>query len=63
MKENEPDLFEKVHKWMLPGDFVAMKFTDEIKSTVSGYSEGCFWDFKQNSLLIIFLTIMVYPRK
>ncbi len=49
VKENEPDLFEKVHKWMLPGDFVAMKFTDEIKSTVSGYSEGMFWDFKQNS--------------
>lgn len=49
VKENEPELFEKVHKWMLPGDFIAMKFTNEINSTVSGYSEGMFWDFKQNS--------------
>lgn len=49
VKENEPELFEKVHKWMLPGDFIAMKFTNEINSTVSGFSEGMFWDFKQNS--------------
>ncbi len=49
VKENEPKIFEKVHKWILPGDFIAMKFTDEINSTVSGYSEGMFWDFKQNS--------------
>ncbi len=50
VKENEPELFEKVHKWMLPGDFIAMKFTNEINSTVSGYSEGMYWDFKQNSI-------------
>jgi xylulokinase len=49
VKDNEPELFEKVHRWMLPGDFIAMKFTNEINSTVSGYSEGIFWDFKNNS--------------
>jgi xylulokinase len=47
VKENEPELFSKVHKWMLPGDFIAMKFTGEINSTVSGYSEGMFWDFNK----------------
>lgn len=49
VNENEPELFDKVHKWMLPGDFIAMKFTNEINSTVSGFSEGMFWDFKQNN--------------
>jgi xylulokinase len=48
VKENEPELFSKVHKWMLPGDFIAMKFTGEINSTVSGYSEGMFWDFNKS---------------
>lgn len=47
VKENEPELFSKVHKWMLPGDFIAMKFSGEINSTVSGYSEGMFWDFNK----------------
>lgn len=50
VKDNEPELFAKVHKWMLPGDFIAMKFTGEINSTVSGYSEGMFWDFKNNGV-------------
>lgn len=49
-KENEPEIFSKVHKWMLPGDYVAMKFSGEINSTVSGFSEGMFWDFKQNCI-------------
>ncbi|MFZ1525846.1 MAG: FGGY family carbohydrate kinase [Saprospiraceae bacterium] len=49
VKDNEPEIFDKIHKWMLPGDFVSMKFTNEINSTVSGYSEGMFWDFKNNS--------------
>jgi len=48
VQENEPQLYSKIHKWMLPGDFIAMKFTGEICSTVSGYSEGILWDFKNN---------------
>jgi xylulokinase len=35
---------------MLPGDFIAMKLTGEINSTVSGLSEGMLWDFKQNKV-------------
>jgi xylulokinase len=46
--ENEPALFDRIDKWMLPGDFIAMKFTNEICSTMSGYSEGILWDFKSN---------------
>jgi xylulokinase len=50
VKDNEPALFEKVYKIMLPGDFIAMKLTGEIQTTVSGLSEGIMWDFKTNSL-------------
>lgn len=50
VKNNEPALFEKVFKIMLPGDYIAMKLTGEIQSTVSGLSEGIMWDFKANNL-------------
>jgi xylulokinase len=48
VKENQPAIFEKIHKLMLPGDFIAMKLTGEITTTISGLSEGIMWDFKQN---------------
>ncbi len=50
VKENEPFIYERVYKAMLPGDFVAMKFTGEITTTVSALSEGVFWDFQNNGL-------------
>ncbi|WP_085536265.1 xylulokinase [Massilibacteroides vaginae] len=50
VKENEPDLFKEVHKFMLPGDFIAMRMTGETATTVSGLSEGIFWDFKNNKI-------------
>lgn len=50
VKENEPDLFKKVYKFMLPGDFIAMRMTGEIATTISGLSEGIFWDFKNNRI-------------
>ena len=50
VKENEPALFEKVYKIMLPGDYIAMKLTGEIQTTISGLSEGIMWDFKENGL-------------
>ena len=50
VKENEPEIFEQVHKAMLPGDFIAMKMSGEITTTTSGLSEGIFWDFKSKSI-------------
>jgi xylulokinase len=50
VKDNEPALFEKVYKIMLPGDYIAMRLSGTINSTISGLSEGMFWDFKKNSL-------------
>ena len=46
VKENEPDVFSRIHKVMLPGDFLAMKLTGEIVTTASGLSEGMFWDYQ-----------------
>lgn len=34
---------------MLPGDFIAMKLSDEAQTTVSGLSEGMIWDFKNSN--------------
>jgi len=46
VKDNEPDVYAKIDKIMLPGDFIAMKMTGEIKTTPSGLSEGIMWDFE-----------------
>ena len=46
-KDNEPELFAKIHKAMLPGDYIAMKLSGEINTTISGLSEGIAWDFKE----------------
>ena len=48
VKENEPGLFDRIDKIMLPGDYIAYRLTGETKTTVSGLSEGMFWDFKEN---------------
>lgn len=48
VQENQPEIFSKVYKMMLPGDFIAMKLTGEITTTASGLSEGTLWDFKEN---------------
>lgn len=50
VKDNEPDLYNRIYKVMLPGDYIAMRLTDEINTTVTGLSEGIFWDFPNNQL-------------
>jgi xylulokinase len=50
VKDHEPENFGKIHKIMLPGDYIAMKLTGEIRTTVSGLSEGILWDFREDSL-------------
>ena len=47
VKDNEPELFEKIDKIMLPGDYLSMKLSGEINTTISGLSEGMMWDFKE----------------
>jgi len=50
VRENEPEIFDQIDKIMLPGDYIAYRMTGEICTTVSGLSEGVFWDFKVNAL-------------
>lgn len=50
VKRNEPQIFEKIDKIMLPGDYIAMKLTGNICTTISGLSEGMLWDFKEDKL-------------
>ncbi|GHT10531.1 carbohydrate kinase [Bacteroidia bacterium] len=50
VKENEPQIYEQIDKLMLPGDYIGMKLTGDIVTTVEGLSEGIFWDFQTNTL-------------
>ncbi|WP_316833272.1 xylulokinase [Pedobacter aquatilis] len=48
VKNNEPAIYAKIDKVMLPGDFIAMKLTGEITTSISALSEGILWDFKED---------------
>ena len=50
VKENEPEVYEKIYKVMLPGDYFALRLSGVAATTVSGLSEGMFWDFKENQV-------------
>jgi len=50
VKQNEPEIYSRINKMMLPGDFIAMKLTGEITTSISALSEGIFWDFEQHEI-------------
>ncbi len=50
VKENEPELYKTIYKIMLPGDYIAMRLTGEINTTVTGLSEGIFWNFPDDRI-------------
>jgi xylulokinase len=50
VKAHEPELFSRIHKIMLPGDYIALRLTGEISTTFTGLSEGIFWDFSKNKV-------------
>ena len=50
VKNNEPNIYSKIDKIMLPGDFIAMKLTGEITTSIPALSEGVFWDFKKDEI-------------
>ena len=63
VKENEPELFAKIHKIMLPGDYIAMKLSGGVmNTTVSGLSEGMFWDFKNNEVSKDVMNYFGFPQ-
>lgn len=62
VKDNEPHVYERIHKAMLPGDYIAMKMTGEILTTPSGLSEGILWDFQENELADIALEYFGFDK-
>lgn len=62
VKKNEPELFERIDKIMLPGDYIAMRLTGEVSTTISGLSEGMFWDFQQNDIAEFLLDYYGFSR-
>ncbi len=50
VKENQPEIYEKAHKFMLPGDYIAMRLSKQITTTETGLSEGVFWDFEEKKV-------------
>ena len=62
VKENEPALFEKIDKIMLPGDYIAMKLSGEINTTIGGLSEGMMWDFKEKKPAKFLLDYFGFPE-
>jgi xylulokinase len=61
VKEQEPDLFDRIDKVMLPGDYIAMRLTGEISTSFSGLSEGIFWDFIENEVSGELLDFFGFP--
>lgn len=55
VKDNEPDVYQRIHKILLPGDYVALQMTGEALTTISGLSEGIFWDFEHNDIASLVL--------
>jgi xylulokinase len=55
VKDHEPENFDKIDKIMLPGDYIAMKLTGEIRTTISGLSEAILWDFSLDGIASILL--------
>lgn len=49
VKEHEPDLFDKIFRICLPGDYIAYRLTGTLATTMSGLSEMMLWDFKENA--------------
>ncbi len=62
VKENEPELFEKIDKILLPGDYIAMRLTGLARTTVSGLSEAMLWDFATNAPAWFMLDYFGFPH-
>ncbi|MDE6484682.1 MAG: carbohydrate kinase [Duncaniella sp.] len=61
VKENEPETFEKIYKVLLPGDYIAMRLTDNVCTTLSGLSEQMLWDFSRGTVAEFLLDYLGFP--
>lgn len=61
VKEHEPELFEKICKICLPGDYIAYKLTGNLCTTMSGLSEMMLWDFSANAPAQFLMDYFKFP--
>lgn len=47
VKRNEPELFDQIDSFVLPGDYIAYRLSGSLSTSVSGLSEQILWDFKE----------------
>jgi xylulokinase len=50
VKENEPEIYKNIDKYMLPGDYIAFKLTGDVCTTKNGLSEGILWDYQRDQV-------------
>lgn len=50
VRDNEPEIYRNIYKYMLPGDYIAYRLTGKISTTKNGLSEGILWDYKENKV-------------
>lgn len=62
IKNEEPEIYRCIHKIMLPGDYIAYRLTNEIRTTASGLSEGIFWDFGKNAISEVLLNYYGFDK-
>ena len=63
VKKNEVETFERAAYAMLPGDYLIARMTGTPTTTVSGLSEGIFWDFSQKRLSKELMTYYGFPQE
>jgi len=62
VRENEPKVFKRIHRFLLPGDYIAFRLTGEACTTPSGLSEGILWDFREGRLATFLLEHYGIPQ-
>lgn len=50
VKDHRPDVYSKIYKILLPGDYIAFRLTGRLCTTISGLSEGILWDFETKTI-------------
>jgi xylulokinase len=62
VRDNEPHIYGRIDKLMLPGDWIAFRLTGEQCTTIEGLSEGMFWDFREGTLSEDVLNHYGFPK-
>jgi len=62
IKDNQPEIYKKIYKAILPGEYIAMKMSDRIVTTPGGLSEHIMWDSNKAGLADIMLDYFGFEK-